>query len=91
MAGGNGTLIFKSRRNERNKGKCLRHRLRTEYVGHTEITEITESAFGTGCAQRAKRKISFISFISAGQLKSPEDEYFCEYLCEIRISLDDYG
>ena len=23
---------------------------------HTEITEITESAFGTGCAQEAKRK-----------------------------------
>ena len=26
-----------SRRNKGNKRKCLRHRLRTEYVGHTEI------------------------------------------------------
>ena len=69
VAGGNGTQItqitqiFKSRRNKGNHRKCLRHRLRTEYVGHTEITEITESASGTGCAQQAKRKISFISFI----------------------------
>jgi hypothetical protein len=34
----------------------------------SQIKEIKESAFGTGCAQQVKRKISFISLISAGQL-----------------------
>ena len=29
---------------------------RQDILCHTEITEITESAFGTGCAQEAKRK-----------------------------------
>ena len=27
-----------------------------KFIGHTEITEITESALGTGCAQEAKRE-----------------------------------
>ena len=37
---------------------------------HTEITEITESAFGTGCAQMSEANISAISFISAGLQKN---------------------
>ncbi|MCR5241120.1 MAG: hypothetical protein K6E15_13320 [Prevotella sp.] len=35
-----------------------------------EIKEITESASGTGCAQMSEAIISFISFISAGLIKS---------------------
>ena len=35
-----------------------------------KFTEITESAFATGCAQMSEAKISFISLIAAGQLAS---------------------
>ena len=34
-----------------------------------KFTEITESAFGTGCAQMSGANISAISYISAGLLK----------------------
>ena len=35
-----------------------------------KFTEITESAFGTGCAQMSEAIVSAISFISAGLIKS---------------------
>jgi hypothetical protein len=35
-----------------------------------KFTEITESAFGTGCAQMSEADISAISYISAGLQKT---------------------
>jgi hypothetical protein len=38
--------------------------------GYFQMKEIKESAFGTGCAQQTKRKISVISEISVRLLKN---------------------
>ena len=59
-----GDLRHLSAARERQR-RHLRRRQRLKVT--QKFTEITESAFGTGCAQQAKRKISFISLISAGQ------------------------